>query len=221
MNTSRSPADPRHVIARRAAREVSRGQIINLGIGLPTLIPHYVDAASGVWIHSENGILGVGPSGDVDALDSELIDAGGGYVSIVPGGAVVDSAVSFGMIRRGMIDITFLGALQVSAHGDLANWLVPGSLVAGIGGGAELAQSARRVIVTMLHTDRNGRPKIVNACTLPLTARRRVTRIVTEHAVFACGTEGLQLLEVLSDIGPAGLRNITDADFQAIADSHA
>ncbi|WP_265706322.1 3-oxoacid CoA-transferase subunit B [Verminephrobacter aporrectodeae] len=221
MNTSQSPADPRHVIARRAAREVSRGQIINLGIGLPTLIAHYVDAASGVWIHSENGILGVGPSGDVDALDSELIDAGGGYVSIVPGGAVVDSAVSFGMIRRGMIDITFLGALQVSAHGDLANWLVPGSLVAGIGGGAELAQSARRVIVTMLHTDRNGRPKIVSACTLPLTARRRVTRIVTEHAVFACGTEGLQLLEVLSDIGPAGLRNITDADFQAIADSQA
>ncbi|MCW8207801.1 3-oxoacid CoA-transferase subunit B [Verminephrobacter aporrectodeae subsp. tuberculatae] len=209
------------MIARRAAREVSRGQIINLGIGLPTLIAHYVDAASGVWIHSENGILGVGPSGDVDALDSELIDAGGGYVSIVPGGAVVDSAVSFGMIRRGMIDITFLGALQVSAHGDLANWLVPGSLVAGIGGGAELAQSARRVIVTMLHTDRNGRPKIVSACTLPLTARRRVTRIVTEHAVFACGTEGLQLLEVLSDIGPAGLRNITDADFQAIADSQA
>ncbi|MCW5257501.1 3-oxoacid CoA-transferase subunit B [Verminephrobacter aporrectodeae subsp. tuberculatae] len=209
------------MIARRAAREVSRGQVINLGIGLPTLIPHYVDAASGVWIHSENGILGVGPSGDDDALDSELIDAGGGYVSIVPGGAVVDSAVSFGMIRRGMIDITFLGALQVSAHGDLANWLVPGSLVAGIGGGAELAQSARRVIVTMLHTDRNGRPKIVSACTLPLTARRRVTRIVTEHAVFACGTEGLQLLEVLSDIGPAGLRNITDADFQAIADSQA
>jgi len=218
MNISRYVDDPRHVIARRAAREVSRGQLINLGIGLPTLIPHYVKAGSAAWIHSENGIVGVGPLQDPGSIASDFIDAGGGYVSVVPGGAIVDSAVSFAMIRRGLIDITFLGALQVSEGGDLANWMVPGRLVAGIGGGAELAQKARRVIVTMPHTDKSGRPKIVSACSLPLTARRRVAMIVTEHAVFACGESGLRLIELHSDIGLAALRNITDANFHVSED---
>ncbi|MGU7780912.1 3-oxoacid CoA-transferase subunit B [Burkholderia sp. PU8-34] len=213
MNTGPSCADPRHVIARRAAREVARGQLINLGIGLPTLIPSYLDDPSAAWIHSENGIVGVGALAHPDDLDSQLIDAGGGYVSVVPGGAIVDSAASFGMIRRGLVDITFLGALQVSAHGDLANWLVPGSLVAGIGGGAELAQKARRVIVTMPHVDKNGRPKIVARCTLPLTARRRVATIITEHAVFACGDDGLRLVERLGALSVAELRTVTEADF--------
>ena len=134
-------------------------------------------------------------------------------MSVVPGGAIVDSAASFGMIRRGLVDITFLGALQVSAHGDLANWLVPGSLVAGIGGGAELAQKARRVIVTMPHVDKRGQPKIVARCTLPLTARRRVATIITEHAVFACGADGLRLVERLGTLDVASLRTITEADF--------
>ncbi|EGC98973.1 YodR [Burkholderia sp. TJI49] len=213
MNTNPSGADPRHVIARRAAREVARGQLINLGIGLPTLIPAYLDAASTAWIHSENGIVGVGALPREEEPDSQLIDAGGGYVCVVPGGAIVDSAASFGMIRRGLIDITFLGALQVSALGDLANWLVPGSIVAGIGGGAELAQKARRVIVTMPHVDKNGRPKIVAHCTLPLTARRRVATIITEHAVFACGEDGLRLVERLSEASVAEIRNLTEADF--------
>ncbi|KVK73003.1 CoA-transferase [Burkholderia cepacia] len=213
MNTSPSSADPRHVIARRAAREVARGQLINLGIGLPTLIPAYLDDPSATWIHSENGIVGVGALARAADLDRDLIDAGGGYVSVVPGGAIVDSVESFGMIRRGLVDITFLGALQVSAHGDLANWLVPGTLVAGIGGGAELAQKARRVIVTMPHTDKNGRPKIVERCTLPLTARRRVAMIVTEHAVFRCAARGLTLVERLGSLSVTEIRNLTEADF--------
>ncbi|MFX1766578.1 3-oxoacid CoA-transferase subunit B [Paraburkholderia sp. A1RI-2L] len=213
MNTGPSCADPRHVIARRAAREVVRGQLINLGIGLPTLIPAYLDEPAAAWVHSENGIVGVGALASPEELDSQLIDAGGGYVSVVPGGAIVDSATSFGMIRRGLIDITFLGALQVSAQGDLANWLVPGSLVAGIGGGAELAQKARRVIVTMPHVDKGGRPKIVTRCTLPLTASKRVTTIITEHAVFTCSEDGLRLVERLGAISMAELRTITEADF--------
>lgn len=213
MNTGPSRADPRHVIARRAAREVVHGQLINLGIGLPTLIPAYLREPAAAWVHSENGIVGVGALACPDDLDSQLIDAGGGYVSVVPGGAIVDSATSFGMIRRGLIDITFLGALQVSAQGDLANWLVPGSLVAGIGGGAELAQKARRVIVTMPHVDKAGRPKIVTRCTLPLTASKRVTTIITEHAVFACGPDGLRLVERLGALSLAELRTITEADF--------
>ncbi|MDH4558804.1 3-oxoacid CoA-transferase subunit B [Pseudomonas sp. BN417] len=209
MNTSPSPADPRQVIARRAAAEVRDGQLINLGIGLPTLIPAFVPDGVQVWIHSENGIVGVGPQATADQLDAELIDAGGGYVTLVPGGAIVDSATSFGIIRRGLLDITFLGALQVSRHGDLANWLVPGKVVAGIGGGAELAQKARRVIVTMPHCDKDGHAKIVERCDLPVTANRCVSRIITEHAVFDIDAEGLLLREILSDLSPTQLQAIT------------
>lgn len=209
MSTSPSLADPREIIARRAAREICDGQLVNLGIGLPTLIPAYVPNGIQVWIHSENGIVGVGPQAEAHNLDAELIDAGGGYVTVVPGGAIVDSATSFGIIRRGLLDITFLGALQVSQHGDLANWLVPGKIVAGIGGGAELAQKARQVIVTMPHCDKDGRAKIVDRCDLPLTARRCVTRIITEHAVFDVDAEGLLLREILSDLSLAQLQDIT------------
>lgn len=209
MSTSQSSVDPRQVIARRAAAEVRDGQLVNLGIGLPTLIPGYVAAGIQVWIHSENGIVGVGPQADERSLDAELIDAGGGYVTVVPGGAIVDSATSFGIIRRGLLDITFLGALQVSQQGDLANWLVPGKIVAGIGGGAELAQKARQVIVTMPHCDKDGRAKIVERCELPLTARRCVTRIITEQAVFDVSAAGLALREILGDLSVAQLQAIT------------
>lgn len=209
MSISPSLADPREIIARRAAREIRDGQLVNLGIGLPTLIPGYVPEHIHVWIHSENGIVGVGPQASEHNLDAELIDAGGGYVTVVPGGAIVDSATSFGIIRRGLLDITFLGALQVSQHGDLANWLVPGKIVAGIGGGAELAQKARQVIVTMPHCDKDGRAKIVERCELPLTARRCVTRIITEHAVFDIDDDGLLLREILSDLSLAQLQAIT------------
>jgi 3-oxoacid CoA-transferase B subunit len=209
MSTSPSSADLRQAIARRAAAEIRDGQLVNLGIGLPTLIPDHVEPGIQVWIHSENGIVGVGPQAREHNLDAELIDAGGGYVTVVPGGAIVDSATSFGIIRRGLLDITFLGAMQVSVHGDLANWLVPGKIVAGIGGGAELAQKARQVIVTMPHCDKDGRAKILERCDLPLTARRCVTRIITEHAVFDVTTSGLALREILGDLSLTQLKAIT------------
>lgn len=214
MSTSLSPADPRQVIARRAAAELRDGQLVNLGIGLPTLIPGYVASDIQAWIHSENGIVGVGPQAAPDALDAELIDAGGGYVTVRPGGVMVDSATSFGIIRRGLLDITFLGALQVSQYGDLANWLVPGKIVAGVGGGAELAQKARRVIVTMPHCDKDGHSKIVERCDLPLTARRCVSTIITEHAVFDIDADGLSLCEILSDLNLEQLQAITAAPFR-------
>ena len=211
MSTSLSPADPRHVIARRAAAEVRDGQLVNLGIGLPTLIPGFIASDIEAWIHSENGIVGVGAQATADTLDAELIDAGGGYVTVRPGGVVVDSATSFGIIRRGLLDITFLGALQVSQHGDLANWLIPGKFVAGVGGGAELAQKARQVIVTMPHCNKDGHSKIVERCDLPLTARRCVSTIITEHAVFDIGANGLSLREILSDLNLKQLQAITAA----------
>lgn len=214
MSTSLSPADPRHVIARRAAAEVRDGQLVNLGIGLPTLIPGFIASDIEAWIHSENGIVGVGAQATADTLDAELIDAGGGYVTVRPGGVVVDSATSFGIIRRGLLDITFLGALQVSQHGDLANWLIPGKFVAGVGGGAELAQKARQVIVTMPHCNKDGHSKIVERCDLPLTARRCVSTIITEHAVFDIGANGLSLREILSDLNLKQLQAITAAPFR-------
>jgi 3-oxoacid CoA-transferase B subunit len=214
MSTSLSHADPRHVIACRAAAEVGDGQLVNLGIGLPTLIPGFIASDIKAWIHSENGIIGVGAQATADTLDAELIDAGGGYVTVRPGGVVVDSATSFGIIRRGLLDITFLGALQVSQHGDLANWLIPGKFVAGVGGGAELAQKARRVIVTMPHCDKDGHSKIVERCDLPLTARCCVSTIITEHAVFDIGANGLSLREILSDLNLKQLQAITAAPFR-------
>lgn len=214
MNTSLSPADPRQVIARRAAAEVRDGQLVNLGIGLPTLIPGFIASNVEAWIHSENGIVGVGAQATGDTLDPELIDAGGGYVTVRPGGMIVDSATSFGIIRRGLIDITFLGALQVSQQGDLANWLIPGKFVAGVGGGAELAQKARQVIVTMPHCDKDGQSKIVEQCDLPLTASRCVSTIITEHAVFDIDADGLSLREILSDLNLEQLQAITAASFR-------
>lgn len=214
MNTSLSPADPRQVIARRAAAEVRDGQLVNLGIGLPTLIPGFIASNVEAWIHSENGIVGVGAQATGDTLDAELIDAGGGYVTVRPGGMIVDSATSFGIIRRGLIDITFLGALQVSQQGDLANWLIPGKFVAGVGGGAELAQKARQVIVTMPHCDKDGQSKIVEQCDLPLTASRCVSTIITEHAVFDIDADGLNLREILSDLNLEQLQAITAASFR-------
>jgi len=213
MNTGRSCSDPRHVIARRAAAELREGQLVNLGIGLPTLIPVYVSPEIMIWIHSENGVIGVGGAAEAERIDAELIDAGGTYVTIAPGGVVVDSATSFGIIRRGLLDVTVLGAMQVSQSGDLANWMIPGKFAAGIGGGAELAQKARRVIVTMPHTDKAGNSKIVEKCTLPLTAKRCVSCIITEHAVFDIDARGLVMREIVGELSLAQIRAITGASF--------
>lgn len=183
-------------IARRAAGEIVSGQVINLGIGIPTLIPQYLTAEKTVLIHSENGVLGMGPRCEAGTEDRNLIDAGGNYVSLKKGGSFFDSALSFALVRGGRLDLAFLGSLEVSETGDLANWIIPGKFSPGIGGGMELAQKARRLIVTINHTDRKGRPKILRRCRLPLTAKGCVDTIITELAVIDVTPQGLVLREI-------------------------
>jgi 3-oxoacid CoA-transferase B subunit len=183
-------------IAKRAAKEIAAGQVINLGIGIPTLIPGYIPPDTPVFIHSENGILGMGPRSEPGKEDRNLIDAGGNYVSVTQGASFFDSALSFALVRGGRLDLAFLGALEVSETGDLANWIIPGKFSPGIGGGMELAQKARRLIVTTTHTDRKGRPKILRECTLPLTAKGCVDSIITELAVLDVTPDGLLLREI-------------------------
>lgn len=187
-------------IARRASREIRPGEFINLGIGIPTLISRYLPEDAPVWIHSENGILGMGPPCGMGEADRNLIDAGGTYVSLRRGASFFDSSLSFALIRGGRLNVAFIGALQVSENGDLANWIIPGEFAPGIGGGMELAQKARRVVVATNHTDRGGRSKIIRECTLPLTARACVTTIVTELAVIDVTAGGLVLREIAEGI---------------------
>lgn len=186
-------------IAKRAAEEIQDGYIVNLGIGIPTLIPKYLDANRNIFVHSENGILGMGPPCRRGEEDRNLIDAGGTYVTLDKGASFFDSVLSFSLVRGGRLDMAFLGALEVSQSGDLANWIIPGKYSPGIGGGMEIAQKARRLIVTTTHTDRNGKPKILNACTLPITAKACVSTIITELAVFDILPTGLRLREIAGD----------------------
>jgi 3-oxoacid CoA-transferase B subunit len=204
----------REKIAARAAREVQPGQVINLGIGIPTLIPDYLTNLGDVFIQSENGILGIGPRCRRGTEDRNLIDAGGSYVTLQPGASFFDSAMSFAIIRGGRVDISFLGALEVSAGGDLANWIIPGQMAPGIGGGMELAQKARRVVVTTTHTTRDGRPKIRGRCTLPLTARACVRTIVTELAVIDITSRGLRLRELARETSFAEVQDKTAVPLQ-------
>jgi 3-oxoacid CoA-transferase B subunit len=199
-------------IARRAAKEIAPGQVINLGIGIPTFVPHYLEADFPVMIHSENGILGMGLRCERGTEDRNLIDAGGSYVTTLPGASFFDSALSFALVRGGRLDIAFLGALEVAENGDLANWIIPGKFAPGIGGGMELAQKARRLIITTTHTTKKGDPKIIRSCTLPLTAGGCVDTIITELAVIDVTGDGLALREIAAETDLETVQNRTGAD---------
>ncbi|MBT2601803.1 acetate CoA/acetoacetate CoA-transferase beta subunit [Peribacillus frigoritolerans] len=190
--------DVRNRIAKRAAKEIHDGLIVNLGIGIPTLVADHIPQDIHVLFHAENGVLGTGPSPDPGKEDPALCNAGGFPITTVLGASYFDSATAFGMIRKGYIDITILGALEVSEKGDLANWIVPGKRVPGMGGAMELAQKAKKVIVLMNHVNKQGESKILKSCTLPLTARKSVDLIITDMAVMEVTEEGLVLKEVMA-----------------------
>ena len=201
----------REVIARRAARELHDGDVVNLGIGLPTMIPNYLPAGITVTLQTENGAMGLGPSPKAGEEDKNLVNAGGGAITLIDGASTFDSATSFAIIRGGHVDVSVLGALQVDEKGNLANWIIPGKIAPGMGGAMDLVVGAKRVIIAMEHTQK-GAPKILHQCTLPLTAAGQVNMIITEMGVINVTEKGLVLVEKHPDFTVEEIKAATEAD---------
>lgn len=197
-------------IAKRVARELHDGDVVNLGIGLPTLVGNYVPDDVHIHLQSENGLIGLGPAPVENDIDPDITNAGGQPVTLVDGGMYFDSATSFGIIRGGHVDVTVLGCLQVDETGSLANWIIPGKMVPGMGGAMDLVTGAKKVIIAMTHTNK-GRPKILKHCTLPLTARNQVNLIITEMAVIKVQEDGLHLLEYNPEYSIEEIKQATEA----------
>jgi acetate CoA/acetoacetate CoA-transferase beta subunit len=201
----------REVIARRAARELHDGDVVNLGIGLPTMIPNYLPEGITVTLQTENGAMGLGPSPKAGEEDKNLVNAGGGAITLIDGASTFDSATSFAIIRGGHVDVSVLGALQVDEKGNLANWIIPGKIAPGMGGAMDLVVGAKRVIIAMEHTQK-GAPKILHQCTLPLTAAGQVNMIITEMGVINVTEKGLVLVEKHPDFTVEEIKAATEAD---------
>ncbi|WFD11461.1 3-oxoacid CoA-transferase subunit B [Tepidibacter hydrothermalis] len=202
--------EAKEIIAKRVAKELSDGQLVNLGIGLPTKVVNYIPEDINVTFQSENGMVGMGKLARDEGMDEDITNAGGQFVSILNEGAFFDSSMSFGLIRGGHVDVTVLGALQVDEKGNLANWIIPGKLVPGMGGAMDLVVGAKKVVVAMIHTAK-GKPKILKECSLPFTAKQVVDLIVTEYGVIEVTKEGLVLKEINKDISVEQVQEATDA----------